>query len=289
VKSRTYALIPLLALVLLAACSNRPEPAKRYALTGKVVSVEAKDSRLIVDHKAIPGFMEAMTMPYKVKDAAELKPLAPGDEITADVLVQGTDYWLENIKVTKKNAGPHPATSTLHMPQPGEEVPDFALTNQNGRRVALRDYRGKALLVTFIYTRCPFPDYCPRISGLFAELNRSMMASPELARRTHLLSVSIDPAHDRPAALRSYGAEYAKDTGDHSFNHWEFAVPKPEELTRMAKFFGLTYENDSGQIIHSLSTTLISPDGRVYRWYRGGDWKPADVLHDVNQVLQPAG
>ncbi len=288
-KSRIYAGIALLALMALAACSSRPQAPKRYSLAGKVVAVDVGGSRLTVDHKDIPGFMKAMIMPFPVKDTAALKTLAPGDEITADVVVQEPNYWLENITVTKKSTGTKPQASTFHAPQPGEAVPEFALTNQNGRRISLRRYRGKALLVTFIYTRCPFPDYCPRISGLFAELDRKMMASPELAKRTHLLSVSIDPAHDKPAVLRSYGAEYAKGTGDKKFSHWEFAAPSTAELTRMAHFFGLTYEPDSGQIIHSLSTTLIGPDGRVFRWYHGGDWKPDEVLRDVSQALQPAG
>jgi protein SCO1 len=289
VKSRIYAGIALLALMALAACSSRPQGPKRYSLAGKVIAVDVGGSRLTVDHKDIPGFMKAMIMPFPVKDTAALKTLAPGDEITADVVVQEPNYWLENITVTKKSSGTKAQASEFHAPRPGEAVPEFALTNQNGRRIGLRRYRGKALLVTFIYTRCPFPDYCPRISGLFAELDRKMMASPELAKRTHLLSVSIDPAHDKPAVLRNYGAEYAKGTGDRGFSHWEFAAPSTAELTKMAHFFGLTYELDSGQIIHSLSTTLIGPDGRVFRWYHGGDWKPDEVLRDVSQALQPAG
>ncbi len=277
-------------MFITAGCSKRPETVKRYALTGKVVATDLDASQLVVDHKAIPGFMDAMTMPYKVKDPSSLKLLAAGDEIAADVVVQGPDYWLENIRVTKKNTGAKPQAVEFHMPQPGEAVPDFALVNQSGQRIALKRYRGQVLVVTFIYTRCPFPDYCPRISGLFADLNRKMLASPELAGRTHLLSVSFDPEHDTPPVLRKYGASYVAESSGKGFGHWEFAVPvKKQELQQMARFFGLSYEADSGVINHTLSTTIIGPDGRVVRWYHGGDWKADDVLRDVQDALRPAG
>jgi protein SCO1/2 len=217
-----------------------------------------------------------------------LKPLTAGDEISADVLVQAHNYWLENIRVTKKSSGPPPQSSQFRVPQPGDEVPDFSLVNQNGRRITLKQYRGKVLLLTFIYTRCPFPDYCPRVSGLFADLNRKLLDSPDLAGRTHLLSVSFDPAHDTPAVLRKYGSNYVGAAS--GFSHWDFAVPpRKDEVQQMAQIFGLTYEPDSGLITHSLSTTVIAPDGRIFRWYHGSDWKSDDLLRDVEEALRPPG
>jgi protein SCO1/2 len=234
--------------------------------------------------------MEAMVMPYQVKDASSLKSLAPGDEIAANVVVQGANYWLENIRVTKKNANPKPQALEFHAPQPGDEVPNFALINQSGQRIKLSRYKGKVLLVTFIYTRCPFPDYCPRISGLFAEVNRKTLESPETARRTHLLSISFDPAHDTPAVLRRYGLTYVGHSAEQGFGHWEFVVPPNQgELRQMATFFGLSYQPDSGLITHSLSTTVIGPDGRVLRWYHGSDWTPDDIARDVNEALHSVG
>ncbi len=286
-----YVLILLLVLTA-AGCSKRPAPAKRFALTGKVMGADVETSKVVVDHKEIPGFMEAMTMAYPVKDVKDrsaLKSLAPGDEITADLVVQQPDYWLENLRVTKKSAGPLPQLH-FHVPQIGDAVPDFPLINQSGQRVSLSRYRGKVLLVTFIYTRCPFPDYCPRISGVFAELNRRMRASPEISRRTHLLSISFDPAHDTPAQLRKYGAGYLGGSPHPDFAHWEFAVPsKKDELPQMAKFFGLTYQPDSGLITHSVSTTVVSPDGRIFRWYHGNDWKADDLMRDISQALHSTG
>lgn len=287
VINRCYIFFIFIALLATAGCKKHEAP-KRYEMTGKVISVDANKPELVVDSKEIPGFMQAMVMSYPVKDAAALKGVAAGDEISSVVVVEDHNYWLENIQVTKKNAGPPPKTSQQRIPQPGDAVPNFALVNQNGRRITLQGYRGKVLLLTFIYTRCPFPDYCPRVTSFFAELNRKMLDSADLAGRTHLLSVSFDPAHDTPAVLRKYGATYAGPP--QGFAHWDFAVPRQKgELANMAQFFGLVYEPDSGLITHSLSTTVIAPDGRIFRWYHGSDWKPDDLLKDVQDALHTSG
>ena len=120
-------------------------------------------------------------------------------------------------------------------------MPNFKLTNQSSRRIFLKQYRGKALLVTFIYTRCPFPDYCPRVSGQLAEVNRQLQADATLGGKTHLLSISFDAEHDTPKILRAYGFTWAESKQPAFFDHWEFAVPPADELPAIADFFGLTY------------------------------------------------
>jgi protein SCO1 len=151
----------------LAGCKKEPSPqeqVRRYHLVGKIVEVQSAQNTLIVDSQAIPGFMAAMTMPYPVRDARLLANLSAGDEITADVVIAPDGAYLENIVVTKKGAGDKGSPSTqLHQPQPGEPVPDFVLINQDGKRIRLHSFCGHVLLVTFIYTRCPFPDYCPLV------------------------------------------------------------------------------------------------------------------------------
>lgn len=286
--NRLPSLFILLALLASAACSKREAP-KRYAMTGKVITVDAHKPEVVVDSKEIPGFMQAMVMGYPVKDASLLKGIAPGDEISSEVVAADHNYWLENIQVTKKASGPPPKASQFRVPQPGDRVPNFTLVNQSGRRITLNGYHGKVVVLTFIYTRCPFPDYCPRVSSFFAELNRKMLESPALAGRTHLLSVSFDPAHDTPAVLRKYGATYVGSSSQ-GFGHWDFAAPRKKgELEDMAQFFGLTYEPDSGLITHSLSTTVIAPDGRIFRWYHGSDWKPDELMKDVTEALHGSG
>ena len=274
------------ALALLSACTSKPaNTAKQYALTGKIVSIDKSTQSMVVNAAEIKGFMEAMAMPYIVKDAKELEGLAAGDSITADLVVQGSDYWLENIKVTQKAGAPPLAKSEFHMPSPGEEVPDFKLVNQSGRHIALAQYRGKTLILTFIYTRCPFPDFCPRVSGQFAELNRQLAADPKLQAKTHLLSISFDPKFDTPKVLTDYGHQWAgKDPG--VFDHWEFAVAPAADLPKLAEFFALTVIPEKNDIItHSLSTAVIGPDGKIFRWYHGGDWQAPDLLKDAAAAL----
>jgi protein SCO1 len=282
-----FAIIALLAL--LTGCKSKPE-IKTYKLTGKIVSVDKSAMTALIDTDEIKGFMEAMTMSYKVKDAKELDGVTPGDTISADLREQSDDYWLENVKVTKKSTGPPPATkSEFHMPSPGEAVPDFKLVNQSNQQISLAQYHGKTLILTFIYTRCPFPDFCPRISGRFAEINQDLSSQPALFAKIHLLSVSFDPQYDTPTVLTDYGHKWA-GTQAGVFNHWEFASVSAADLPAMAKFFGLTVIPEKDDIItHSLSTAVIGPEGKIYRWYHGSDWQAAELLKDAARATGTNG
>ncbi len=263
--------------VALVACG----PAKHYQLTGKVVSIDRPGLSVVINGDAVPGFMAAMAMPYKVKNGSELNSLAPGDSITAVIVMQNNDYWLENIRVTKHSSIPPVPAAGLHLPSSGETVPNFLLVNQSNEHISLNQFRGKVLLLTFIYTRCPFPDYCPRISGQFAEVNRRLAADPALNSKTQLLSISFDPQHDTPKILREYGLRWMASDQPAAFDHWEFAVPLATQLPSMANFFGLTYNEAGGVINHSLSTTVIGPDGRIFSWYHGTGWQTSDVVKDA--------
>jgi protein SCO1 len=289
----------LAALVALSACNRKPvssaqTAAKRYPFTGRVISVNAQDQSAIIDGDMIQGYMEAMTMSYKIKPASTVNQLAPGDSISAQVVVVESagkdpntdpDYWIENVKVTGHAAAkPAAPSSTLHMPAPGEGVPDFSLTNQSGKQVSFRQYRGKVLLVTFIYTRCPFPDFCPRMSANFAEIYKQTAANPALAG-THLLSISFDPEHDTPMVLRDYAYSVAHTHEAALFQRWEFAVPRPADLPRLADFFALTVKPEGGLITHNLSTAVIGPDGKIVSWYHDGDWQISDLIKDASGAL----
>ena len=271
-------LIAILCLCTLLAACHHPTP-KRYPLKGKVISIDQRAAMANIDTETIPGFMEAMTMPYTIKPASMLDQLKPGDTITADVVVEPEKYWLENVKVTGHTA-PQP-TSTIHIPSPGDEVPDFKLVNQDGKNISLRQYRGQTLLLTLIYTRCPFPDYCPRGSHEFAQIDRQLRADPARYGKTHLLSISFDPAHDTPKVLRAYGFSCAQEKDPALFTHWEFAAIPQNELPEFANYFALSYKEEGGLITHSLSTAVIGPDGKILTWYHGADWQASDLLHDV--------
>lgn len=270
---------------------------KRYPFTGRVVSVDGQAQSAIIDGDAIPGFMDAMAMPYKVKPSATLNHLIPGDSISAEVVVPSAaknddaapDYWLENVQVIAHIDPSHAAAAnSLHTPAPGEDVPDFSFTDQGGKRISLKQYRGKVLLVTFIYTRCPFPDFCPRVSGNFAEIYRQLGTNPALAS-THLLSVSFDPEHDTPKVLRDYGFSVAHTHEPALFSRWEFAAPRAADLPRIADFFALTIKPEDGMITHNLSTAVIGPDGKIVKWYHGSDWQPSDLIKDAAGARAPKG
>ena len=287
----------LFAVLALAGChtSSPPDPQsspassfKTYKLRGKVVSTNPSISQVTLDHEAIPGFMDAMTMPYKLKDANILSELHPGDLITADLLVsQDTDRatLLDHIVVVGQAKADYKPKVSYHVPAPGDEVPDFALRNQDGRIVHLRQFRGQDLLITFIYTRCPLPDFCPRVTHNFADINRQLASNPGVYRKTHLVCVSFDPDNDTPQRLRAYGASYIGSDQKEAFAHWDFAVPDTQLLTKMAQYFdvGITTAAD-GSITHTLSTTLVGPDGKVVKFYPGNEWTVAEVLADVKQT-----
>lgn len=267
-------------LLLLASCSHQPVP-KRYELQGRVVAVDAANHELTIAHQDIPGFMEAMTMPYLVSSSNDwvFRSLAPGDQIHA-TLVVSDHAELQDISFTKGSDAAGDGTSQLHIPQPGEEVPDFTLTNQSGETIHFAQFHGKPLLLTFIYTRCPFPDFCPRLSSNFAQVLRQLQKNPKAFAGSQLLSISIDPEHDKPAALRSYGERYVGRV-DPGFQHWQFASGSPEQVRKAANFFGLAYNTKDGQIVHGLSTVLVGKDGKVLKVYSGNAWKPDEIAAEI--------
>lgn len=278
----------VVACLVFASCQQRPSaPARRYEIKGKVVSVDKGRTQVTLAHEEIPGYMAAMTMPFSVKDAWAMSVLAPGQLVQAALVVQGDRSWLEEVTITQAPSGEAASggKETVLQPNPGVEIPDFQLTNQDGKRIHLGQYRGRALLVTFIYTRCPLPDYCPRMSGNFAEIFRAVKGDPLLLSKVHLLSVSFDPEFDKPQVLRSYGMAYAG--GAEAFKQWEFASGSPDEVKKVATFFGLTYWQETGQIIHSLRTALIAPDGKLAQLYLGNDWTPQQVLAQLKRQAGP--
>jgi len=276
--NRTRLLLPL-CLIILTACSRQPA-AKRYELQGRVVAVDSGAHQLTIAHQDIPGLMEGMTMPFTVsnKDTWVFKNIAPGDQVHA-TLVLSDHAELQDITFTKSSETESDGTSALRIPQPGDEVPDFTLVNQNSKTIHFQQFRGQPLLLTFIYTRCPFPDYCPRLSNNFAQVMQQLQKDPKAFGEAQLLSISIDPENDKPAVLRSYGERYVGRV-DPKFAHWEFASGSPEQVRKAADFFGLAYNQKDGQIVHGLVTVLIGKNGKVAKVYSGNDWKPDAVAAD---------
>jgi protein SCO1/2 len=292
-SSCLLALLALGAIIVSTGCHGNSTPAahtasgeKPHHIRGVVVSTDAAKGAVTLDSEAIPGYMEAMIMPYSLRNPGIISELHPGDTITADLFTSDSESALDNIVVVGQAKADYKPPVAYKPLNPGDPVPDFKLLNQNGKLIHISQFRGKILLVTFIYTRCPLADYCPRMSRNFARLDKLLTSDSELYAKTHLLSVSFDPAYDTPAVLRSYGGSYTGNYTGEKFNHWDFAAPPQAELPDVLKFFlvGATPEKDR-TITHSLSTIVIDPEGKVYKWYPTNDWTPEQLLADVKQLL----
>lgn len=289
----------LLVSLLLAAtlvggssCRRRPANEKYYDLKGKVVAVEKGDRRVTISHEDIKGYMPAMVMTFAVKEGEPFEILGPGDLVQATLVVSGQASWIEHLFVTEGAADTaKPAVESGGDPKVGDEVPNFTLLNQDGRAIRIRDYRGKALVLTFIYTRCPDPNQCTLMSSNFAAIDQELQKQPELYQNTHLLSISFDPDYDTPKVLRSYGAANTGRYSDEKFEHWEFASGTKDAVKGIAQFFGMRYFHDTStgeeNVIHTLRTAVIAPDGKVFALYRGNEWKPEQLLKQIIESRKP--
>jgi len=263
-----------------SSCWRKSTNEKRFDFKGKVMAVEPDKHLVTVSHDAIKDFMPSMTMPFAVPDESSLQILATGDEITATLVVDGSQSWLENLIITRQSTEASPLTGVAEAKE-GDEVPNYLLVNQDGKEIRIHNYHGKALLLTFIYTRCPLPEYCNLMSTNFAAIDRQLKQQPAVYDRTHLLSISIDPEYDTPKVLRSYGAAQTERYQDETFAHWEFASGTEDEVKGIAQFFGLRYFADNNQIVHGLRTVIISPAGKVVKVYRDNQWKPEEVAQEL--------
>ncbi len=281
-----------LSLIILGSgCKpRRSANEKRYDLKGKVVAVNKSERTATIAHEDIKGYMPAMTMPFKIKNDADLEMLKPGDQVTGALVVDDVSSWVE---ITAIVEGPVTDLQTVDVPgepRPGTDVPDFGLVNQDGKRIHLAQYRGQALALTFIYTRCPMPDQCTLMSNNFAAIDQELQKQPDIYAKTHLLTISFDPEYDSPKVLRSYGASHTGRYTDETFQHWEFAGGSADEVKGIAQYFGLRYFHDTesgqDQVIHSLRTAVIGPDGKLFKLYRGNEWKPAEIAGDLQSLAK---
>lgn len=250
-----------------------------------VVAADAKTGEVTLKADAIPGYMPAMTMPFTLVQPSVASALHPGDTITAVLEPTANADLLDQIDIVDQAKLDYVPKVQYNDLEPGQNIPDFRFLNQSNRMISIDQFRGKVLLVTFIYTRCPLPNYCVRMSRNFAKIDKALQKQPRLYAKTHLLSVSFDPQYDTPKVLRSYGGAYTGRFTEETFTHWDFAAPPQKELKKVLLFFdiGITPQG-TASLQHSLSTVVITPQGRVYKWYPGNEWKPEQVLRDVEHL-----
>jgi cytochrome oxidase Cu insertion factor (SCO1/SenC/PrrC family)/Cu/Ag efflux protein CusF len=283
---RTAGLLPLflLAVLTLPACRSQAPAAgaPRHPLRGKVVEVDVANRKVTIAHGDIPGFMPAMTMDFVVleKDAALLRGLAPGDEVTATLVVPDSRHWLEELVVVRKGIPDPNATpaARIREPRPGDAMPGVALVDQDGKPLRLADYRGKALALTFVFTRCPLPDFCPLMMRNFAAAHAVLVSDAGLAARTHLLTVSFDPQHDTPDVLRAFGRPFQKTP---PFTHWTLATGKEDAIRALGGALDLDYVEENRSFTHNLRTAVLDREGRLRRLFRGNEWKPEELVAEL--------
>ena len=291
-----YLFLFLLPVLLFTACpKSQPQSdsteLKRYNLKGKVVDVDRAKKTAKIAHDEIPEMpMPAMTMDFPIRADWVWDDLTKGSEIRAELVVGKDGYWLENIGIVAAPDPNQPAPPiNENLVQIGKEIPNFTLTNQDGKRFSMKDYRGKALAITFIYTRCPLPEYCIVMSRNFSDLANQLNGDAELKEKIRLLSISFDPQTDTPAKLKEYGKGYLGNPAKPDFTVWQLAVGSDKEIKEVADFFGLRYEideNDKTQFNHSLRTAVIAPDGKVTKILPGNEWTVKDLLRELETTLK---
>ena len=278
--------------LLLVSCSGKKENEQTdlvtFPIRGEVVSVDTAKMRVTISHEEIPDFMARMTMPFKVKDRDLLNALVSGDSVVGTLAVSRTESWLATLTVIGSGVPPEVLDAdglNMHrLLKPGDRLPDLTFLDQDGNPVRFSDYRGKVLALTFIYTRCPLPEFCIRMSDYFAKIQKALKRKPELAN-WQLLTISFDPVFDRPPAMKAYGMTYGAD-----FAKWDF-LTDPDTTGRtvlaLADGFDLTYEADEGSLIaHNLRTALVDAEGKLAEIVKDNEWKPEEIVERIEDLME---
>ncbi len=282
-------LVFLLMCTIFSGCRSSQQ---HYALRGRVLGKST--GQLTVRQQDIPGFMAAMTMPYAVKDAEALAKTQLGDDITATLVVnKDKNYWLENVVILGHESGTTADDTTVieqenHVSIIGASIPDVPLVNQDGKTIHLSNFKGKAVLVTFIYTRCPFPTFCPMLTSEFASIQKELLKTPDFYKKTHLVSITLDPAYDTPSVMRQFGLTHLYNNAA-GFGHWDFVSTKPEDLQTLAAAFGLTYYSKDNLITHGMRTVLLTPDGTVANMWDGSEWRQPELVDAMIKQVTTSG
>ena len=272
------------ALLGCGRSANSDGRADRYETRGVVRGLSPDRATIEIQHENIPGFMPSMTMPFTAHDPEQIAGLKIGDAIAFRMVVTQKDFWIENVKkIRREDVGvAEPKQTPAASPErnarlkEGDQMPAFSLTNQNGERISLDTFRGKPFVVTFVFTRCPVPNFCPRMSNNFEELQASIKSATGMLARTRLLSITLDPDYDTPKILSDYAAFHHADG-----QIWTFATGDEREIDALTRAFSVYRQTEGGTISHGLATALINRDGAVEKIWRGNAWTPAEVTEAI--------
>jgi len=269
-----------LALLACGRSTNSDEKAEHYDTRGVVRGFSPDRSTIEIQHENIPGFMPSMTMPFVTRNPRETVDLKIGDAILFRMTVTQKDFWIENVKKIRREdvhvAEPKRAStvSAEHDARlkEGDKMPRFSLTNQNDERISLDTFRGQAFVLTFVFTRCPVPNFCPRMSNNFEELQTAIKTGSGTLAKTHLLSITLDPGYDTPKVLSEYAGFHHADR-----QIWTFATGDEKEIDSLTRAFSVYRQNEGGTLSHGLATALVDEDGLIERIWRGNAWTAGEV------------
>ena len=278
-----------LIVALAAAACGSSKAQRTYQLQGQIISVAPDHLSASIKHEEIKDFMGAMTMTYKVKDPKLFENIAPGDLINATLVVDSTDgavadaYLSEVKKVGEAPLEKPAASSGFELLKPGEAVPDAPFVDQDGKKRPFSSFKGAPVALTFIYTKCPIPDFCPLMDRNFAAAQTLIKDDPALAN-VHLVSVSFDPVNDTPAVLKQHATELKADPA-----RWTFLTGDRDEIDQFAARFGVGVDralDDPANITHRLRTAIVDAEGKLVQVYTGNEWKPSQVVADLKAVAR---
>jgi protein SCO1/2 len=299
ILSKPLSVIWLATIVIVAGCNrSQPDPkghitdsgqrapdfstnVTMYQVKGVLEEVRSDGWKALIAHEDIPGYMEAMTMLLDVRNTNELSGLKPGDQIKFRMLVTDTDGWIDHVQRTGVNTPvptPPPQVKMAELER-GAMLPDCTLTNQLGQAIQLSDFKGRALAFTFIFTRCPFPTYCPRMNNNFADVQK-LLLQRNAGTNWHLLSISFDPEFDTPERMAGYAQNYHPNPA-----HWSFATGKDEIIRKLGGAFGLAYWREGALFNHNIRTVVIDPQGRVTKIFANNEWKADELVEAIEAAM----
>jgi protein SCO1/2 len=271
-----------------SSVNKKPQEPQTYQVKGVVKELKPDGKTVIIKHEEVTNYMPAMTMPFEVKDRKELAGLKPGDEVSFRLLVTEQDAWIEQIArlgtAGPTEAPPEETFRRVRNVEPlelGDAIPDYPFTNELGQAFSLGQFKGKALGLTFIFTRCPLPTFCPRMSENFAAAYKRLSETKESPENWHLVSVSFDPKFDTPATLKNYASKYKRDT-----DRWNFATGALIEIDAITEQFGLVFPREGINFNHNLRTVVIDAQGKVQKVFIGNEWKVDDFVAEMVRASQ---
>jgi len=273
------------AIVALAAgTTGCQRQAQQYELNGQILAVDPTRQELTIKHQDIPGFMPGMTMAFKVFEPRLMDGRTPGELVTATLVVKGTAAYLRNLSRTgfAPVVEAHAVTRVIDLLEPGEPLRDATLLDETGTHRRLADWHGRILAVAFVYTRCPLANFCPLMDRHFAAVQEQVQADVALRDRVRLVSVSIDPEHDRPDVLAQHAARLGADRAV-----WQFLTGDREEVEAFASQFGVSVMREgtaADDIVHNLRTAIIDGEGKLITSLNGSEWSPADLVAEIRRA-----